>query len=527
MIAATAIITIGTQVYRSVQNYELNKERFINEMQQSLDVSLESYFADLTRSQLEVQVFDDSDSVNSNVIFQGAWSSNSPKEGIKRALGYLSNHDSTNAVKRHFFESKTSAIIIDSAVNPSMIESIDVASFISSSDSGLKPERFSKKMEIELLDSLERLKGFAQKIVLSLSDREVDLDSLNNYLNKELARRDMSVNHVLVLYRNSMGPIEVRVESDGNRMFVFKEKPDTVYSKAGFHESDLPLKVFSKNTFLSKDQKIAVQFENASLNILKRGGVDLFISLLITTAVIGAMMYLYGIISEQKQLAEIKNDLISNITHEFKTPIATISTAMEGISNFNQMNDPEKTAKYVGISQGQLKKLNGMVEKLLETASLDSNELEISKEEVEIVSFTRQVFEKFNLIKGEKELVFETDLSEVWLSLDPFHMENAIGNLVDNALKYGGSRVLLKLSESNGYIVWQVQDNGGGINKQEQQRIFDKFYRIPTGNVHNVKGFGIGLYYTKTLVEKHGGIVSLSVNPNSTLFTIELKNGKA
>ena len=238
-------------------------------------------------------------------------------------------------------------------------------------------------------------------------------------------------------------------------------------------------------------------------------------------------MYLYGIITEQKQLAEIKNDLISNITHEFKTPIATISTAMEGISNFNQANDLEKTAKYVGISQDQLKKLNGMVEKLLETASLDSNELEIALDEVEVVGFTRQIFEKFHVIKGGKQLSYQTDLTERWLKIDAFHMENAIGNLIDNAIKYGGDEVLIKLISQGNQVKWQVQDNGGKINKLEQQRIFDKFYRIPTGNVHNVKGFGIGLYYTKTLVEKHGGKIDLDVSSNSTLFTIEINHVEA
>ena len=106
-------------------------------------------------------------------------------------------------------------------------------------------------------------------------------------------------------------------------------------------------------------------FDNASLIILKRGMVDLLISLLISVSVVGSLLYLYRIINQQKQLAEIKNDLISNITHEFKTPIATVTSALEGIANFNQQNDPEKTAKYLDMSNDQLKKLNLMVEKLL------------------------------------------------------------------------------------------------------------------------------------------------------------------
>lgn len=528
VIAVTALITLGTQVYRSVQNYELNKERFVNDMQQSLDLSLEAYFADLTRNQLNIMVGGDSVQTTggSNIMLRGAWSSVSENPNVDQFFNYINRRDSTGDSLMHFVGTHASAIKLDSMVKPSMIESINVSQFITV-DTLNRSSGFAGKGEIRLKDSLERLKGFAQKIVFSMAGRDVQLDSLDQYLKEELDRRDMRVKYMLVHYGRRMGPVNVSVESNGSRTITFVERKDTLYSQKKFDEKELPLEVFSNNTFLSKDQRIALKFENASLNILKRGGVDFFISLLITTVVIGSLMYLYGIINEQKQLAEIKNDLISNITHEFKTPIATISTAMEGISNFNQANDVEKTNKYLGISKDQLKKLNGMVEKLLETASLDSNELEISKEEVEVVAFTRQIFERFHVIKSHKHLSFQTDLAEEWLMIDPFHMENAVGNLVDNAIKYGGDEITIRLTKRGQIVTWQVEDNGGKINKLEQQRIFDKFYRIPTGNVHNVKGFGIGLYYTKTLVEKHGGRIGLQVSNNSTLFSIEIANDKA
>ena len=171
---------------------------------------------------------------------------------------------------------------------------------------------------------------------------------------------------------------------------------------------------------------------------------------------------------------------------------ATISTAIEGISNFNRANDPEKTAKYLDISSGQLKKLNGMVEKLLETASLDSDELDLSLEPVEVVHFTRQIFERLHLLKGDKELSFQTSLVDEFKEVDVFHMENAISNLVDNALKYGGNKVQLSLDKAGENLVWKVTDNGVKLDKTQQTRIFDKFYRVPTGNVHDVKGFGYG-----------------------------------
>ena len=182
---------------------------------------------------------------------------------------------------------------------------------------------------------------------------------------------------------------------------------------------------------------------------------------------------------------EIKNDLISNITHEFKTPITTISTAIEGISSFNHANDPQKTKKYLGISSDQLKKLNTMVEKLLETALLDSDKIVLSKERVEVVGMTKALLENFDILKEDKELSFEADFKECWIDIDIFHMRNAINNLIDNAIKYGGQQTEVSLSKEGKHVVWIVSDSGGAIDKKQQAQIFKKFYRIPKGNVHN------------------------------------------
>lgn len=345
-------------------------------------------------------------------------------------------------------------------------------------------------------DSLSDIRTFVKNIMFSITRDTINFNKMESLLTDELERRGIMTGHALWHYTR-----------------------DTVFMS---NDGDYPLTTTSNSTFLPRGQSLEMKFDNASMFILKRGALDLLISLLISAAVIGSLMYLYRIINQQKQLAEIKNDLISNITHEFKTPIATVSTAIEAISSFNQANDPVKTAKYLDISSNQLQKLNGMVEKLLETASLDSDELELSLESIELVKFTQQIFDKFQLIKGDKTLYFQTATSECRKEIDPFHLENAISNLIDNAIKYGGEEITLKLSNEGDNICWEVIDNGGKIDKVQQQRIFDQFYRIPTGNVHDVKGFGIGLYYTKKIVEKHGGNISLSVDHKLTDFTIQI-----
>ena len=219
-------------------------------------------------------------------------------------------------------------------------------------------------------------------------------------------------------------------------------------------------------------------------------------------------------------MAEIKNDLISNITHEFKTPIATVTSALEGIANFNQQNDPEKTAKYLDMSNDQLKKLNLMVEKLLETATLDSDELSLRKEPVNLTLLLSTMIEKYKMLAGDKLLSFMASTTDVIIEADPFHLENALSNLVDNAIKYGGRDIQVILTQLGTRAQVIVQDNGGFIEKGQKERVFDKFYRIPTGNQHDVKGFGIGLYYTRKIIEKHGGSIDLVLKPQLTSFEV-------
>ncbi len=229
------------------------------------------------------------------------------------------------------------------------------------------------------------------------------------------------------------------------------------------------------------------------------------------------------VIQSQKQLAEIKNDLISNITHEFKTPITTISASLEALTNFNSVNDKERTQKYIGIAEQQTSKLSVMVEKILETATLNSDKLILKKEQTNICELLQKLTEK-QFINSQKSVSFVSDLSEVFLNVDIFHFENAISNLIDNAVKYGGNKIEVRLYQKQNQYIIEVFDNGEGIKKTHRDKIFDKFYRIPKGNTHNVKGFGIGLYYTKKIIEKHNGMISLHSEPKNTVFRVVLND---
>jgi two-component system phosphate regulon sensor histidine kinase PhoR len=307
--------------------------------------------------------------------------------------------------------------------------------------------------------------------------------------------------------------------------FVFNHlKSDTIFysTKDSLVSKKFSKEISSKSTYLKKDEKFQLLYNNSNTEALKRSVFGIFLSLLLSLAVISSLFYLLKIIRQQKELAEIKNDLISNITHEFKTPIATVAAALEALENFNASEDKEKTKKYVSISSIQLKKLHQMVEKLLETATLDSEQLLLKKEPHDMVALIDQITQKHRNLAVGTTLNFSTNSDFLAINIDIFHFENAISNLIDNAVKYGGSIIEVRINVLSNTIEISVKDNGNGIGKSEQEKIFDKFYRVSKGNTHDVKGFGIGLYYSKKIIEKHNGTIRLVSNSKSTIFKITL-----
>ena len=208
----------------------------------------------------------------------------------------------------------------------------------------------------------------------------------------------------------------------------------------------------------------------------------------------------------------------------FKTPIATIGVALESINNFNAIEDKTKTREYINMSSEQLGKLNTMVEKLLETATLDSDNLELNKESIDIIELFNSLINRYKIQFPEKEFNTSFKVENLLANVDIFHFENALNNILDNAVKYGGDIISLDLIPTDKKLNILISDNGNSLSKTNKERIFEKFYRVPKGNTHDVKGFGIGLYYTKTIIEKHNGSIGLDLAKNLTTFKISLPN---
>ncbi|MDT8414643.1 MAG: HAMP domain-containing sensor histidine kinase [Flavobacteriaceae bacterium] len=294
-------------------------------------------------------------------------------------------------------------------------------------------------------------------------------------------------------------------EIDSSQMFIQHTFLDTVWYPEKIINTNQYFKKNAQSGYLKNGESIALYYPNNPRQIFISSLSGISLSLFLTTLIIGSLLFLLKIINAQKKASEIKNDLISNLTHEFKTPIATVSAALESFGSFQAANDAAKSAVYLDISRKQLDKLNGMVERLLEAATLKTNRLVLQEESADWVLLIRSVVEKFQLRFPEKQFRFDTNLDAFIKTTDVFHLENILANLLDNAAKYGGSEIEVALRPSGTEILLSVSDNGNGIPKKYRKELFEQFFRVPSGNTHNVKGFGIGLFYVKTLVEKMGG----------------------
>ena len=238
--------------------------------------------------------------------------------------------------------------------------------------------------------------------------------------------------------------------------------------------------------------------------------------------------YTLWVILKQKRLSEIKNDFINNMTHEFKTPISTISASAELLRTGNLDNNEEKRARYYQMIADESNRLKLQVEKVLQMAQFDTNEIDLNLQSCDLHELIKQAAGSVQILLEERQgkLKFELNATNHILKVDELHFTNIIRNLLDNAIKYCADSPVIVISSkdaSNGISI-SVSDNGIGINTAQKKQIFEKFYRVPTGDVHNVKGFGLGLYYVRSLVEAHKGTVTVSSDSNGSTFTIYLPN---
>ena len=246
-----------------------------------------------------------------------------------------------------------------------------------------------------------------------------------------------------------------------------------------------------------------------------------------TLLIISAFYITVSALLRQKKLSEIKNDFINNMTHELKTPLATISLAIDALKNEKVIQDRSKMDYFSGIIKEENKRMNKHVETILQAAVMDRQEIQLSKQPLNVNMLIKEILGNYALQLQEKSGTSELHLNakKDLISADPVHFRNVISNLIDNAVKYSKENLQIRIttSNTNRSLIIRFEDNGIGMSKETVRRIFEKFYRAHTGNIHNVKGFGLGLSYVKTMVTAHGGKIKVdSTLGKGSTFTLEI-----
>jgi two-component system phosphate regulon sensor histidine kinase PhoR len=282
---------------------------------------------------------------------------------------------------------------------------------------------------------------------------------------------------------------------------------------------------------LAKEEFLVIIVPNPRTIVLKEIfwfiiGAILF-SIIITTAFFITIRSLL----KQKKLSEIKSDFINNMTHEFKTPLATISLAVDALKNEKVAGDKEKTNYFTAVIKEENKRMNKQVETILQAALLDKQEIQLNLKKLSAHALIKSATNNIILPIEEKggNLQVSLDAKNDVILADEVHFINFVNNLLDNAVKYSKENPVVKLSTFNvsNSLKIKVEDNGIGMNKETLSRIFEKFYRAHTGNIHNVKGFGLGLSYVKTMIEAHkGSIKAESTLGRGSCFTVTIPLAK-
>jgi len=272
---------------------------------------------------------------------------------------------------------------------------------------------------------------------------------------------------------------------------------------------------------------LIVYFPHEKAYLFSQISIMLIMSSLLIISMIFIFSYAIGTIIKQERLSIMKNDFINNMTHEFKTPISTISLACQALTDEDIPKSRDLYDTYINIIQEENKRLGSMAEKILQSAIIEKAEMNLNILDIEMKEIISDIIRnvEIQIMQRNGNIYFDYETPEVTIMADPVHISNVINNLIDNAIKYSSDTPWIKLTlkEEGDCVLIEIADKGIGISKSNQKKIFEKLYRVPTGNIHEVKGFGLGLAYVKAIIEKHKGSIDIeSQLGKGTTFFVRL-----
>jgi len=342
-------------------------------------------------------------------------------------------------------------------------------------------------------------------------ETKISVALLDTLLRFEFANKGIRIEYEFGVYSPDRNKIVLEKTGKYHDELLFKGFPFPLFSGSGIATRDFLLLYFP---------------QQSKYNLQSLWGM-MMVSLLLVLVIIAAFSYSVFTIIRQRKLSELKNDFINNMTHEFKTPISTISLACQALSDKDIPRSNEMYADYINIIGDENHRLGEMAEKILQTAILEKGNLHLRAEAIDMHVLIADAIHKIAIQIEIRDGIITQSLNaeHPLIKADKVHLSNVIFNLLDNANKYSPRKPQIMVSTSNAEngIYISISDNGMGISKANLKRIFEKLYRVPTGDVHNVKGFGLGLSYVKFIVEKHGGSISVESEPGKgSTFTMFL-----
>ena len=317
-------------------------------------------------------------------------------------------------------------------------------------------------------------------------------------------------------------PFSTQVRDRSNRVF-WKYTPENLKDP----EVEVYTSLLFPNDPLSQDYYLEVRFEDTRKYLLGSMSSMLIISVLLLSSIVILFTYSALTIYRQRKLSELKSDFINNMTHELKTPIATISLACEVLGDEEVKKSEISRDRYIKMIREENNRLGMLVENVLRTSLFEQGQMRMKVQDVNVHDVIQSVLKSFDLqFRNRRASVIEDyqSVSPI-IQGDPMHITNMIFNLIDNALKYSleNPKIDIKTTDEGGNFVFTITDQGIGISKENQKKIFEKLYRVPTGNVHNVKGFGLGLSYVMGVITKHRGTIQVNSEiKKGTQFIVKL-----
>jgi two-component system, OmpR family, phosphate regulon sensor histidine kinase PhoR len=389
-------------------------------------------------------------------------------------------------------------------------------------------EDFDKKVQYALKNVGENLyrsnykEYIAQPDIVRKKSNDyfiVRVDSKIDYVSslRELLKRELSNQGLKTVFEYGVYDCESDNMKKGERVDIKGEKAITTSNP----------KQFPKIKEESYNYYFGVNFPERE-NYVKGQLWYLYLSTGLLLLFLGWLGYIIFIVFKQKRLQEVQRDFVNNMTHEFKTPLSTIQIASEVLKNPKIVNNPERLLNYATIIGNESAHLTTQVERVLQMASTERGTLILKKSEFNINELVTEIIGKYKPLLRSRggDLNYENEEPNTNIIADRLHIRNLISNLIDNATKYCDSERPPQIdinivANANNQLEMKVKDNGIGIPEQHVKNIFDKFFRVPTGNIHNVKGFGLGLSYVKLIAKKHGGdVFCTSVLGKGSEFTI-------